>query len=81
MSFRRLTKETSCLFNTSMTDAEVIDLLGRDEIKKATKAGDASLKKWRQRGIPWSQRPRVAALAERLGKQLPPKFLLEQVAA
>ncbi len=67
-----------------MTDREVIDLLGREAIKKATGVAAEALKKWRQpgRGIPWQYRPRLVELAASQGvaHKLPAKFLFRQAA-
>lgn len=66
-----------------MTDLDVIEAIGAKKIMEALDVSADAVKKWRQRGIPWRYRARIQqiAIAAGIGKELPRRFLDEQVAA
>jgi len=65
-----------------MDKPNLIDSLGGSGVV----AGELSLKTnrvsmWRDRGVPWRWRPRIAELAREKGVQIPADFLAPEMAA
>lgn len=60
--------------NPPPNDKDIIADIG---VEALTDAGftDHNVRKWMQRGIPWKERARVAAIAAGMGKQVPTDFL------
>jgi hypothetical protein len=62
-----------------MTDSEIIDRLGGTAaVARYFKKSYPAISIWRQRGITWQFRPRVAELARDRGINLPADFLTER---
>ena len=61
-----------------MTTAEIIVALGdTGEVAKALGIADNTVSNWKQRGIPWRWKPRVAILAKERKVMLPADFLVD----
>lgn len=63
-----------------LSDRDVLDKLGDETLSEELGVTEHQSKKWRQRGIPWKDRAKVARLATARRIKLPPNFVEERAA-
>lgn len=63
-----------------LSDREVLDKIGDETLSDALGLTEHQCKKWRQRGIPWKDRAKVARLASNKRIRLPANFVEERAA-
>lgn len=63
-----------------MTDAQIINEIGLDTLARAVEMDPETVRKWRQRGIPWQHRPAVLDVAKAKRVKAPADFLRNRAA-
>lgn len=63
-----------------LSDRDILDKLGDETLNDELGVTEHQAKKWRQRGIPWKDRAKIARLAQSRRIKLPANFIEERAA-